>query len=312
MTKDKIIIGGGISGLIWNFYNPDYKIITPDVGGVYGKTHMVWLHDTYETRQFLKDLGFDQSKWSAKRSYIGYYHNGWIRNKIDSEMNTLLIQKKMSAWDEPIDKTFQPDSAKLSMGDFESTNYMNTLDVDLVKVIEELNNHCDIERGFVTKITPTHLEIKNNFEQAEGTLLPYSKLVSTIAAPFFWKGYGEEKEFGHMPITNVITSVRPEHFDDRYEMIYYDDSLPYSRASYLGGKYALEFSGVITEEEFTKLFPDLPIEEFFVVKQGRIFKTGENTPPQDNILFLGRFAEWEHGITTEHVVQKTLRLKGKL
>ena len=309
--KDKLIIGGGISGLIWNFYNPEYKIITPDVGGVYGKTHMVWLHDTYETRQFLKDLGFDQSNWTPKKSYIGYYHGGWIRNHIDSNMNKLLIQKKMSAWNEPIDKTFEPDSSKLSMGDHESTNYMNTLDVDLVKVIERLNEICDIERGFVVDITSNSVGVKTSFDDDKAREIPYTKLVSTIAAPFFWKGYGQEKEFGSMPITNVITSVRPKNFDDRYEMIYYDDTVPYSRASYLEGKYALEFSGVITEDEFKELFPELPIEEIFVVKQGRIFKNGENIPPQDNILFLGRFAEWEHGITTEHVVQKTMRLRNK-
>lgn len=309
--SDKLIIGGGISGLIWNFYNSEYRIITPEVGGVYGKTHMVWLHDTAETRQFLQDLGFTQSHWSTKRSYIGYYHNGWIRDFIDSQMNTLLIQKKMSEWNKPIDKTFQPDSSKLSMGDYESTNYMNTLDVDLIAVIEKLNERANIERGFVTKITPEHIEVKTSFDQEEGTIVPYSKLVSTIAAPFFWKGYGVEKEFGHMPITNVITTVRPEHFDDRYEMIYYDDSVPYSRASFIDGKYALEFSGVITEDEFKTLFPNLPIDEYFVVKQGRIFKKGENVPPQENIMFLGRFAEWEHGITTEHVVQKTLLNRGK-
>lgn len=311
MEKTNLIIGGGISGLIWNFYNPDYKIITPDVGGVYGKTHMVWLHDTSETRQFLEDLGFDQSKWSTKRSYIGYYHGGWIRDKIDNDMNTLLIQKKMSAWNEPIDKTFQPDSGKLSMGDHESTNYMNTLDVDLVKVIEELNKRCDIQPGFVTRITDTGVMVKQDFKDKAFEIIRYDKLVSTIAAPFFWQGYGQEKEFGHMPITNVITSVKPKHFDDRYEMIYYDDSVPFTRASFLDGKYALEFSGVITEDEFKELFPELPIEEYFVVKQGRIFKSEDNLPPQDNILFLGRFAEWEHCITTEHVVQKTLRMTGK-
>jgi hypothetical protein len=307
----KYIIGGGISGLIWNFYNQDYKIITPDVGGVYGKTHMVWLHDTPETRQFLKDLGFEQSNCTPKKSYIGYYHNGWIRDYIDADMNRLLIQKKMTEWDKPINVEFEPDSSKLSMGDFESTNYMNTLDVDLIQVIEKLREFSTVEHGFVTKITDHHIFVKDKMEDEETQALGYDKLVSTIAAPFFWMGYGEDKEFGHMPITNVITSVRPEHFDDRYEMIYYDDSVPYSRASFLDGKYALEFSGTITEEQFTELFPDLPIEEFFVVKQGRIFKKGENLPPKDNIMFLGRFAEWEHGITTEHVVQKTLKMTGK-
>lgn len=311
MGNNNLIIGGGISGLVWNFYNPDYRIITPDVGGVYGKTHMVWLHDTSETRQFLKDLGFTQSHWTAKKSYIGYYQSGWIRDYIDSEMNTLLIQKKMTEWDKEIDTSFKPDSSKLSMGDFESTNYMNTLDVDLIQVIEKLNEHATIEHGFVTKITPHYIVVKDDFKDEASRSMPYSKLVSTIAAPLFWKGYGEEKELGHMPITNIITSVKPAHFDDRYEMIYYDDSVPYSRASYLDGKYALEFSGIITEEQFSELFPDLPIEEYFVVKQGRIFKKGKNLPPRSNIMFLGRFAEWEHGITTEHVIQKTLRMKDK-
>lgn len=32
-TNTKFIIGGGISGLIYGFYNKDYQIISPDVGG---------------------------------------------------------------------------------------------------------------------------------------------------------------------------------------------------------------------------------------------------------------------------------------
>ena len=305
---NKLVIGGGISGLIWCLFNPEYKIITPEVGGNYGKTHMVWLHDTPETRLFLKKAGFTGV---AKKSYIGYYDKGWIYNDQNPELNLRLIQKKMTEWNQPLNIEFKPDSTKLSLGDELSVNYMNTLDVDLVEVVKKLDSWARIERGFVTKITPTEVHMKDSFTDEKVKIRPYKKLVSTIAAPFFWKGYGKEKEFKSLPITNIVTSVRPAQFDDRYEMIYYDETVPFSRMSHLGGKYAIEFSGIISEEEFKALYPNLPLEEYFVVKQGRIFSNGHNIEPQDNILFLGRFAEWQHGITTEHVVKRTIEKTGR-
>ena len=308
MLANKYIIGGGITGLVWKFYHPEFTIISPDLGGMFAKSYMVWLHDTAETRKLLVDLGMEVK---PKKSYIGYYHRGWIQDYQTEDMNLLLIQKKMSKWNEPLNRDFVPKTRDLSLSNIGGTNYMRTLDTDLSVIIEKLNEGAGIVNGFVTKIGNDFLEYKTT-KDGDPIQVQCDRLVSTIAAPFFWKAYGQEKEFKFSPITNVIVRERPRTFDDRYEMVYYDDSVPYTRISHLGGKYALEFTGEISREEFQKLFPDLTVEDFFVVKQGRIYQGEPNLSPSEDIVFSGRFGRWEYGITTEHVVKHAIDHVGKL
>lgn len=307
MSNDnrKYIIGAGITGLAWKFYHPEFQVISPDVGGAYARSYLVWLHDTYETRKLLTDLGLPIK---PQKSYIGYYNGGWITDSLSTDMNLLMIQKKMTPWNQPVDKSFVPKTNDLSLssGALMGTNYMNTLDADLGEVIRKLNENADVKHGFVTQITPDHIIVKNDWKDSEGQLLEYDKLITTIAAPFFWKAWGEEKEFKCLPITNIIVEQRPSVFDDRYEMIYYDDSVPFSRASYMGGKYALEFTGVITREEFEEKYPELTIVDYFVVPQGRIFENTENLAPDPKIVFSGRFSQWKYGITSEHVISQAI------
>lgn len=312
MQSDKLVIGGGISGLVWSFFHPEYEIITPEVGGTYGKNHLVWLHDTPETRYMLKELGFSSHEIRMKKSLMGYHRNGWIYDNVTPEFRELLIRKKMTNWDKPVDMEVKLDSTKMSMSGGEvDVNYMNVLDVDLVEVVKRLHDRAKMTQGFVTRITPTSIFYKTDLKFAEEIERPYSKLISTIAAPLFWQSYGREDKvdtFKYLPITNIVTPVKPVEFDNRYEMIYYVDT-PFSRGSYLDDKYALEFTGFLPRETFEKMYPNLPVEQFFVVKYGRIFKNLDNEPPQENIMFLGRFAQWEYGVTSEHVIKTALEVK---
>jgi hypothetical protein len=306
MTK-KIIIGGGLSGLIWKFYNPEYQIISPDIGGMFARTHLVWIHDTIETRQFLKDLGWSNIDELIKKSYIGYSHFGQIHDALTQDMNLVLIQKKMTDWYLPVDDSFVPKTLDLSLSTVGGSNYMNTLDVDLVEVVRRLNENANVMNGFISEIGSDIIMVK----LPDGTVEPieYDSLISTIPAPFFWKLWGTEKDFKCKPITNITTPVKPSFYDNRFEMIYYGSDQKFSRVSFLNNKYTLEFTGIISKEEFEKLYPDLPVEEYFVVKQGRIFEGEPNLPPTEKIKFLGRFSKWKYGITTEHVIKDVLDYK---
>jgi len=302
-----IICGGGISGLIWSFYNPEYTIISPDVGGQFGKTGMIWIHDTFETRKLLKDLGWEKPEQLAKKSYIGYYHNGWVSDFQTQEMNLLMIQKKMTNWNAPIDKDFIPKTRDLSLSVIGGSNYMNTLGVDLKELLDRLSKHSRIVTGKIVNITDKYIKVDvSNETESKLIELEYDKLVSTIPAPDFWKLYGEIREFKYLPITTIITENKPSFFDDRYEMIYYDETVPFSRVSHIDNKYALEFTGKISKDEFQKRFPELKVASYFVTEYGRIFENEENTPPQRNMTFSGRFSKWKYGITVEWVIKQVI------
>src|SRR5690606_15464917 len=116
----------------------------------------------------------------------------------------------------------------------------------------------------------------------------------------------QKKEFKSLPTTNVETDIKPEFFDDRFEMMYYGEGTPFSRVSKLNGVYIIEFTGTITQDQFEKLYPGIPVKSCFTVPNGRIFKGEPNLPPQENIIFSGRFAQWEYGITSEHIVKQAL------
>ena len=304
-NKNHWILGGGVSGLVLQFYNPEFTIITPEIGGMYSNSYIVWLHSTVETQQLLRDLGYENVDKLHKKSYMGYYHDGWIHEKLSPELNLLLIQKKMSNWDQPVDTTFIPKSHEMSTRSANQVNYMDVLNVEPAEIVKKLEERKGtVIRGLVTKITDSELTYKNGDIE---TTIQYDKIISTIAAPFFWKAYGQERTFRQEPITNVITNVKPDVFDDRFEMVYYTDQL-FTRISHLQGKYGIEFTGIITKEQFEVLYPKCPIEKIIVIPHGRIFQE-ENNPPNPNITFAGRFGCWKFGITLEMVIQQAIEYK---
>ena len=304
----KFILGGGISGLVIQFYNPEYTIITPDLGGMFANSYLVWIHDTSETRKLLTDLGYTNVDKLHKKSYMGYYYKGWISEQLSPEVNLSLIQKKMSNWNEPVDKTFIPKSYDMSTRKAKTVNYMNVLDVDPSEIIKKINERPGkIIHGKVTKITETSITYIDGDKESE---VEYENIISTIAAPFFWKAWGTERNFKCEPITNIITKVKPKWFHDKFEMVYYTDEVPFTRISHLQGMYAIEFTGEITKEQFEKLYPEYPVEKVVLIKQGRIFQE-ENKPPNEKIVFAGRFGKWEFGITTEHVVRQAIEYSRK-
>ncbi len=308
-VNKKFIIGGGISGLVFQFYNPEFTIITPDIGGIYN-SYVVIIHDTVETRKLLSDLGYENVDKLHKRDYMGYYNNGWISEELTPDLSLLLIQKKMSKWNELVDTSFIPKSYEMSTRGSKTVNYMNVLDIEPHEIITKLNDkHGPILNGFVTKVTDKILTYKERWEGPE-VELEYDELVTTIPAPLFWKAYGEERNYHAMSITNVITKVKPKEFNDKFTTTYYGHGVPFTRIAHLDGVYAIEFSGDITKEEFEQLYPEYPVEKIIPIKQGRIFQE-DNISPQKNIKFLGRFGEWKFGITSEHVIKSSIDYKNE-
>lgn len=328
-TNDNFIIGSGISGLIWKFYHPEFEVIAPVQdqpikGDQFTRSNMVWLHDCRETRKLLMDL--DMLPLISRKCIIGYNVDKWITDKLTPEINLELIEKKMVNWDaKKRDETFVPNSTELSMTSDVGVNYMNVLTVDLNEVIKRLRQKVEVTHGYVHFISDDLLGISNSPENDKGTVYQhYDKLVSTIPANIFWRNYHPATlfndavsnssirrkidSFNWLPITNVIVKQQPLMFNDTYEMIYYGFNHFFSRISHISETYTLEFTGEMTAKQFEDLFPQYRIEDIFTVPQGRILSL-ENPPPTNRIIFSGRFAQWNHTITTEHVLHQAMNYK---
>lgn len=308
----KYIIGGGISGLVFQYYHPEYKIITPDIGGLFSSAYIAIIHDTPETRHFLTDLGYENVDQLSRKSYIGYYHRGWIRETLSPELNLLIIQKKMTEWNRPLNLEFRPDSLDLSTT--KSVNYFKTINVDPKGVVERLSSlldRKDVIQGKVILLDDEFITYQAKDDSVH--TLRYESLVSTVPAPVFWKlyhgssvGETETRHFPSTPITNILTDNRPSLFHDKFDSVYYDDSVPYSRITHLQDKYCYEFTGVITQQDFNRLVGNVGEVQLLSVQFGRISNVPENEPPNQKIMFLGRFAQWKYGLTLEHILKRTL------
>lgn len=322
----KFILGSGISGLIWKLYNPEYEVISPiitrpgtDIKVVdpFVRSKMIWTHDTPETRQLLVDLGWKTPEKMIKKSKIGYYDNGVIRDKLTPELKAVLVAKKMTPWNENIQeiKENKENSPRLSLSAGEEmTNFMNVLDVDHGEMIYRLQQRCPTTHGYVGEITATHIGITNAPPTQDSGYIyqSYDHLVSTIPAPLFEKAWyagnpdvDSSLKLESLPITFVTTKSKPNEYDGDYEMIYMDDTLAPTRMSKLGLIYCLEFTGDISRETIEKMYPELRIRDYWQLPQGRI-KSQTLTPPE-KVTFSGRFATWNHSITMEHVVNEAIK-----
>lgn len=317
------ILGDGISGLIWKFYNPEFEIIAPrqfkpntsiKVPEPFIRSQMIWLHDCVETRQLLIDLGWKEPEKYIRKSKIGYYDNGVIRDKLTPQLKQTLVAKKMTPWSkEPRDIQFKEDSARLSLtGTVDGTNFMNVIGIDHGEIMYKLHSQCETTHGYVGEIKDDVIGITNLPPNTDSGYVyeKYNQLVSTIPAPVFWRAWNaghsvtDTPQFESLPITFVTTKIRPEEFDGDYEMIYYDESVPFCRASRHNHTYCLEFTGNISREVFESMYPEIRVRDWWQLPSGRI-KSQQNLPPE-NVIFSGRFSQWDHSVTTEHVIRQAL------
>ena len=289
---NKYIIGGGIAGLIFNFYNPEYKIISPELGGKIKSKAMqniIYIHATAETKKLLEDLKISYTK---KTNIIKYVKNNKVLNEIDSEDKITFIRKKID------DKKYEVKDINLSTNDY----YISTFVCDYDILLNALIKRCDFIEDKVIRITDTEIITeKRNYE--------YDDLVSTIPANIFWKIYYKKNiiELNNKEITFVLSDKVPEYLEkENYDLCYFvDDKNKYTRISKKENNYLYEFTGNINKKDIKKYLPkDAKILEYFVEKNGLIITNKNNIPPL-NIKFLGRFATHNHSDKMQDIIRES-------
>lgn len=318
----KFILGNGLSGKIWKMYNPDFEIIGPVQAphqDPFARSQMIWLHDCSEVRAFLERLGFERPEQYIKKSMIGYYDKGVIRDHLTQSMKDRLVKKKMTLWHEKEKIEIKDsESARMSLSSGEKmTNFMNVIDIDHSEIMKRLDQVVGpVTHGFVGEIHSDKIGITNTppNQDSQYVYQKYSQLVSTIPAKMFWRAWQQRRanvagyfpsQFESLPITFVNTKTCPKEFQGGYEMVYYDDSVDFTRISHLGDIYSLEFTGVITKSQFEEFYPELPVEDIWTLPTGRV--VSQFTVPPKNTIFSGRFATHNHAVSTEDVIRQAMK-----
>lgn len=313
MPKKKFVLGGGISGLIWTFLNKDYELLAAPDKDNFSRNYMIWLHDCAEMRILLDELGFKDLDMLMDKSYIGYFYDGAIHEELTPEIKKAIIDRKMTPYDVEIQPHFgeKTDGSKLSQTTVNGGNYMNTLKLDLGTLTYALRRAIGKRRveTFVTSINDKTIGLNSQNDPDAPIYAKYDRLVSTLPAPVFQKLYTPRSDtiFQGHPTTMVVVRKKPDMFDDRYEMVYYDGNFPFTRISKQHNKYCIEFTGAMDVETFAEFFPAqiAGLFDFWVIPGGRIYSKNI-TPPNDKIIFSGRFSQWDHTITTEYVIKQAL------
>lgn len=285
----KLIIGGGITGLLAAYYNEDYLLVSKDIGGQMKKGDIGprILEVNENSKKLLKEFGI---KENVKKATIGYEVCGSLVENFDKSDRVKYYMKSRCV-NNPIEV---PDSV-MSDGKNEIIYY----DLSWGKLIQKIRNKI---KNRIINDNVQRIDIKKKLIYLENNPipLPYYDLTSTIPAPLFYQLCGiENNKFKYVNKHFIITSQ--EVFDIKdYDYVYFtSDRYKFHRITKLKKKkYSIEFT--------TNDGIDLDLLEendsYIFMKYGQL--VSGQVDKFDNIRFLGRFAEWNHGIKVDDIVGK--------
>lgn len=304
----KYILGGGISGLIYHHYHPEYKIISDGpLGGQFTSKFSLGprvLHDSPDTRELLDDLGIIYEPKTMKQ---GYCIDGEVKGHLSPKQAAYLASKKMTDARYPIviqrtlDKTIGQGKIKDGVIEY--------LDTSIPKLIESLT--IDAEPHIISDKIYLISNNRNVLTGQKGRY-HYSHLLSTIPAPVFSFLCFDNPPYdprSYLPATYVLADQPPMSTEDAWEeygWIYMADGThAATRVHMTDDGFIYEFTGDFSRPEIQGYLLDAKVKDTFISKMGQVFtKPVEDT---EYITFLGRFAQWDHRVLIHSTIEKALK-----
>jgi hypothetical protein len=288
MNKSKnIVLGGGIAGLIYSFYNPDTILISENIGGQFVAPFQLGprlIHQDCYTERLLVDLNLYFST-KIKTVNVGYFYDGKLTNK-NTEKNKREYFKRTRL------SSSVPYSSVMSSG----KNKYHVYDISEDVLIQTLlvNSKSNFVIDSIEKIDlydhKVHTKKQNIFE--------YENLISTIPANIFYKLSNLPQIanlFTSLPTTFRYSEKLEDNFPDfpDYDYVYVTD-LKYSfhRITRVENGYVYEINDNLTSGENT-----------LILKTGQLIQNVFNISVP-NVEFIGRYAKWDHSIKINEVLKQ--------
>jgi len=285
----KIILGGGIAGLLFAFYNPEYLLISDVLGGQFKtkfQTGPRFLHVDKNTNCLLGDLN---RYVGIKKVKVGYFYDGELHDENTEENKKRYFEKTRG-------ESSQPYSSVMSSNKKEFESYI----VDLSEIIDDLVNSIKNETmiGKITKIDTDNKKVYVGKYEYE-----YDELVSTIPLNIFLFLSGKEelaKQYLSFPTTFILMKNNDDcpfvDFKD-YDYVYVsEEKYPFHRITKTKEGFVYEYKGDINSLNINQ-------KDKEVLKVGQLVQN-DNNIKFENVSFLGRFAEWKHNILINDVLKK--------
>lgn len=324
---ERLVLGGGLAGLVYAFYNKDFKVLTDRIGGqssgafVLGP-RIIQKHDA--TFDLLTKLGYKNFVWEEdynfcihdkpmfiKRARIGYYED----DKVVSEPSKVFKKKyymKSRCLKYVADIPDSVMSEDKQFIDYYAISHEKLASLIAKQLISE-------NRLFVARVDQVELQenLLHVFADGKVKTLQYERLVNTAPFPMFFKMCNPGRE-----LQDAAFSYEPKFFisADKYDFqkyvrfenivdyIYFAGEEPFHRITVGKSEVVVECTGKKMYEKFHDQFKHLQwsVQE---LKVGQIkhnycsVKMEIDGIEVSNVRNFGRYAQWDHSIKTQQCVE---------
>lgn len=284
----KYVLGAGISGLIWQFYNPEMILVGEEIGGQLKSEFSLgprYLEVDKYSEKLLDDLKMKKIKRKIK---VGYHYNGEVHDCI-SENLMKTYYKKSRGKENTKDEIFLNNKQK----NFE------VFEIDFAKVITKLKDNG----GSHKDKNVNRIRVKDQKISIGRKDFLFKKLVSTIPKNIFYKLCNIEKEFYFKPVTFALLNVK---IKEGYDFVYYPEKdIPFYRMSETDKGYVVaEILGEHNIIELTEMFGN-ELLDFKILPNSQIEK--ENFKEDfANVTFSGRYGNWDRTYKINKVIKEAI------
>lgn len=275
----KYILGGGITGLIYAFYNKDYKIITPEIGGQMKSNFSLgprYLHDTTYSRRLLNDLNIDIIESKIKIGYLS--DNGFVVPD-DNFRKQYFMKSRNTNSLEHFDSSV--------MNSYKSE--IDILKVDFNEIIEKLKTEVINEKVETINLQNNLINNKIKFEHVISTM-PINKLnLFDYNFQSFDMNYVQYKTFEDLQDYDYVYDIRT----------------------------STKFHRITKDAKFLicDYFNDVDINtnnEYYInhtkLKNAQILSV-DFVKDLSNIKFVGRYGTWNRKWKTESVIEDAIEFR---
>jgi len=295
------ILGGGITGLIWKYYRPEYKIITQNIGGQMASKFNLGprlLHVNPDTEMLLKKLRLSVTK---KKISVGYGY------PIPTMFPRKNFREQYYFKSRNLNKTKVNNLDESVMTGNKSYYLAYTVEMDeLVKALIENINHNDIVQDKIISI-----DTKKQIVCTENSNFKYNKVISTIPKKIFCNLAKIPDSNYQSSSTLFVLTDYPQSMYIGYNYVYVsDDKTPFHRVSkidQISKNLVFELSEKYDICDLEKYFIQNNIDVKIIDSirvAGTQIRTNLNTDKFSNIIFSGRYGTWNHNIKTEDVIRE--------
>lgn len=286
------ILGSGIVSNIATKILNDVIILTKRRAELF--LNNIFFHDTIENRLMLILLGIE---FTSKDVPVDYYDNN---KKIYSKVATDEIRLQI---------------AKEKMGDTKSPIILSTMTKEKPefrnlffnenKLKSKLIHQTEAIELFPTAIVEGKFGVRLYFDKEFIEYADFEYIINTIPQPFFAplvNEFSDPRVYKYNPLVFVTHNTT-----EGESMTYSYNNCFWKRIFIKNNIECIEFNKEDWDEaKFNKEFPWVKDYQVTEIPYGRI--SSVEVPDTKRIINIGRFAQWQHSITTEHVINKLINL----